>query len=92
MSYSFNVRSPSHAAAKVAVSGELDRVIQAQPIHARDRAVTETAVANLITLTHEPGEGQELHVSVAGSCYGREGQDFDGVSLSVQITCLAKTS
>jgi len=92
VSYSFNVRADSVLAAGEAAFAELDKVSEAQRVHARDRAAHEIAVGELLSLVAEPGEGRELSVSVSGSCYGPEGEPFQGVSLSVNIAVLAKTN
>lgn len=92
MSYSFNIRVATIAAAAMAVASQLDTVIAQQPVHERDRSATENAVADLVSLAREPGEGHELCVSVAGSCYGAEGQPFEGITLNVNITRVAVTT
>lgn len=38
MSYSFQVKAPTKAAAKEAVTAKFDEIVVQQPIHARDRA------------------------------------------------------
>ena len=91
MSYSFSVRAATLAAASLAIASQLDDVTERQPIHERDRAATDTAVANFLALAREPGEGHEIAVSVAGSCYGAEGEPFDGITVSISISRLAKT-
>lgn len=93
MSYSFNIRAANLAAAAAAVSAELDKVADAQPIHQRDRTVTDQTVAGMLALKAEPGEGEELSVNVAGSCWTlAEGEAFQGITLSVSIHTHPKTS
>lgn len=92
MSYSFNVRAATLAAAVVAVAAELDKVVAAQPIHAADHsAALETAKA-FIGLCAEPGDGQEVSVSVNGyvSRYDRDDDAFSGASVGVTVGLVAK--
>lgn len=91
MSYSFGIRAASVAALAVAAAHELDKVTELQPIHAKDRGATETALQNLLALVEEPSAHEELSVNVAGSCYGDEGKKFRGVMLNINIQTLSKT-
>lgn len=85
MSYSFNVRALSKAAARSAVSTKLDEVVANQPIHDHDRASTEKVVDTFLELIGEPAEAHELSVSLHGSCWQRDGH-FGGVSVGVDIS------
>ena len=67
MSYSFNVRAADKAAARAAVAAELDKVVEAQPLHSIDRIHAEAAADAFLDLIGDPGEGQEVSVSVNGS-------------------------
>ena len=91
MSYGFNIRAATLAAAAAAVGAELDKVEAAQPIHGPDLCITEGAVRNLLSLTAEPAEGNEISVSVSGSCTGTEGQPFTGCGFSISISSVPKT-
>lgn len=92
MSYSFVVRANCAAALAVAATKELDKVSEQQPIHAKDREAAEAALRNLLDLVETPAENEELSASVTGSSYGDEGKAFRGVTLSIIISVLAKTS
>ena len=92
MSYSFGVRAASAAALSLAVAAELSKVAEAQPIHERDRAATETALENLLALVEEPAEHEELSANISGSCYGEPDKGFRGVTLNINISTLAKTT
>lgn len=67
MSYSFSLRAGTIAALAAAAASQLDAVCETQPVHRVDR---EAALKNLqahAELVGEPGEGQELVVSMHGS-------------------------
>lgn len=66
MSYSFNVRAADKAAARAAIAAELDKVVDQQPIHAADRDQAEANAAAALDVIPEPGEGQDISVSVNG--------------------------
>lgn len=92
MSYSFNVRASSFPAAAEAITAELDKVVAAQPVHARDRALAHETAMNMLGQCAAPEDNEEWSISISGSCYGMAGQPFEGLSLSVHINTLAKTS
>ncbi len=89
MSYSFNVRVASAALAAVAVSHEFDKVVEAQPIHTGDREQAEGVVAALLPLVAEPGEGQELSISVNGYI-SKAGDEVTGISVGATIHVTSK--
>jgi hypothetical protein len=65
MSYSFRVTAANKANAVAAVQREMDAVVAAQPIHARDRdAVVATAAALCDLLPDD--NSKDVTVSVAG--------------------------
>lgn len=66
MSYWFNVRAASKAAAKDAVSAKFDEVVVAQPIHVRDKAAALASAASVIDLLAD-NDPREISVSVSGS-------------------------
>lgn len=67
MSFSFNVRAQSKDQALEAVNAKLDEVVAQQPIHEKDRNRAQAAVEEYLLVVPEPGEGQELSVTVGGS-------------------------
>ncbi len=91
MSYSFNVRAATFADADLAITAKLDEVEAQQPIHARDRDLAYETAMNMLGECVAPEKNQEFSVSVAGSCYGKTGLPFDGISLSVNISIVGKT-
>jgi hypothetical protein len=67
MSYSFSVKADTKEAAKVAVSDAFDKVVESQPIHARDKAAALTNAAAVIDLLTDPApEGSAINVSCSG--------------------------
>lgn len=92
MSYSFGVRAASVAALAVAARSELAKVAELQPIHARDQEATSAAIDGLLALVEAPAAHEELTASIAGSCYGDEGKAFRGVTLSIHITTVGKST
>lgn len=66
MSYLFNVKAASKAAAKDAVAVEFDKVVAAQPIHARDRAAMLANASTVIDLLADD-DTKDVSVSCSGS-------------------------
>ena len=91
MSYSFNVRAATKALALSAVIAKIDEVVVQQPIHAHDQEAAKAAAETFIGLVRDPGEGEEISVSVNGSVssYGDTGFVSAGVGVSASV--LTKT-
>ena len=90
MSYSFNVKAPSKAAAKQAVSAELDKVLLHQPVHRADHPRAEAAAHAFIdVLADDDSMDVEVHVSGSvgwsGSLDGA-GQAEKIVSANLSVT------
>ncbi|WP_316172390.1 hypothetical protein [Bradyrhizobium sp. SZCCHNRI2049] len=67
MSYSFSVKAATKADAKVAVAAAFDRVVEAQPIHARDKqAAVANAGAMIDLLTDDAPSGCVISVNCNG--------------------------
>jgi len=66
VSYSFAARGKDKAEAKAAVAAELDKVVQAQPIHEKDRAAAQANADALVDLLPDD-ESRDISVSVWGS-------------------------
>jgi len=81
MSYSFNVRAASKAAALAAVSVELDKVVTQQPVHAADRAAAEAAAVAQVNLLVDD-DTRDVSVSVSGSLGGTWNDDGEITDLS----------
>ena len=94
MSYSFNVRAADKADACAKVTAELDKVVASQPIHEADRAQAQTAAEAFTALLGEPGENQEISVSVSGSISkwadGAQLQSVTGAGVSISASILTK--
>lgn len=70
MSYSFSVKAATKPEAKAAVAAEIDRVIGAQPIHARDKAAAIVNASAVIDLLADDVAGGHV---IAVSCNGYVG-------------------
>lgn len=67
MFYSFSVKADTKEAAKAAVSEAFDKVVESQPIHARDKAAAvANASAAIDLLSDEAHDGKAISVSVNG--------------------------
>jgi hypothetical protein len=89
MSYSFNVRSAGKDAARAAVAAELDKVVEAQPVHSADRNNAEDCFSAMIELIGEPSAGQDVSVSMNGYVQTIDGT-ATGVSVGVTIHIVDK--
>jgi len=65
MSYSFQLKAPTKAAAKEAVAAKFDEVVAQQPIHARDRAVVIANASCVIDLLAD-NDSKDVVVSCNG--------------------------
>lgn len=83
MSYSFNVRARSKTEVMAKVSGELEKMVLAQPIHSADRELAEMTASSFVNLLpNDPNH--DTVVSVSGSIWKNE----DGIrqaSVSVNV-------
>lgn len=83
MSYSFNTRSKSKAEARVAVSAAFDKVVDGQPVHAKDRVQAQAAAFSYIDLLAD--EDRDVIANVYGSItYTDDGIRSVNVNVSVQ--------
>lgn len=79
MSYSFSIKAATKDAAKAAVSEAFDKVVEAQPIHVRDKAAAlANASAAIDLLADDAPEGSMISVSVNGYVSWRETLRADG--------------
>lgn len=91
MSYSFNCAGATKDEAMDNVRAELDKVVESQPIHAKDRKTHEEATSAMIDVVREPRENECVLVNVSGSCYGSgdysdPAMELDGASLNVSVS------
>ena len=98
MSYSFSVRGATVALAVAAIAPKFDEVVSCQPAHAKDRDAAVAAGTAIAALVSEPGDGQEVSISVSGWLHwsvpvaaGEAPDEFTGASLAVQANLVAKT-
>lgn len=66
MSYSFTVRGSTRAEVRFLVAAELDKVVEAQPVHAADRVAAEEVANTFISLVPEDAD-KDFVVSMHGS-------------------------
>lgn len=90
MSYSFNVTASSKVEAKEKVAAEFDTILASQPVHAADRASAQAAADAFVDLVKEPGEGEEIAVTVNGYVSWRDEGEFTGASVGVSANVRAK--
>lgn len=94
MSYGLSVRVASVASVAAAVSAEFDKVEASQPMHLHDRKQATQAATALVGVIGEPGDNQEISVSVSGSLQWRntdDGPEITGVGLNVSASFVPKT-
>ncbi|PZQ63353.1 MAG: hypothetical protein DI570_09175 [Phenylobacterium zucineum] len=91
MSYSFAVVAFTKAEAKRKVEAKFDEVLASQPVHAADLPAARAAVAALIDVLNEPGDFQQINVSVSGYVSWRAEGEFTGANLSVNAAVNAAT-
>jgi hypothetical protein len=82
MSYSFNVKAATKAEAIAVVGEELDKVVQAQPIHERDRSAAAAAAEGIINALHDDPT-RSLSVGVSGWISWSEGDVVTQANVSV---------
>lgn len=73
MSYSFQVKGATKAEARAAAVAELDKVVDAQPVHAKDR---DAALANIDGALAALGSDGDDKRDVALSCNGSVGWSY----------------
>lgn len=95
MSYSFSVRAADKEAAKAAVAESFDKVVENQPIHARDRAVALVAAGAVIDLLVED-TSKVISVGVSGYVSWRDelnedaSNELSGASFSVNASLVVQ--
>ena len=89
MSYSFTVKAPTKAEAKVAVAAKLEEVVAQQTVHGHDCAQALSAAEAFIDIV-EDNDTMDIQVSVSGSLGWRVLNDdalgkFNSVSVSIGV-------
>jgi hypothetical protein len=87
MSYSFIVRAPDKLEARTMVAAEFDKVVQAQPIHAADRAQAMAAVGAYLDLLVDD-DSMNVQVNVHGSLTWLTEAPASLISASVGVSAL----
>jgi hypothetical protein len=77
MSYSFSVRAPTKEAVIEKIGAELDKVVEAQPMHKHDRNQAIAAAKAFVDILPDSAEGCEFSVSVHGSLGWNQGPDAE---------------
>jgi hypothetical protein len=91
MSYSFQVKAATKAEVKAAVEAEFDKVVQFQPVHARDKAAVLANVDAVIALVEDNAD-KDVHVACHGSV-GWDGSDLQIANLhSASVACSVWTA
>lgn len=94
MSYRFEFAAASREQAKQQIAQQFDAIEAEQPAHSLDRAQAAAAADAFLAACPEPGEKQQLYVSMYGSLnYQREPVTAAGVlgaSVSVSIALIAR--
>lgn len=89
MSYSFSIKVETKALAKQAVASELDKIVDSQPIHARDRAAALANATAVIDLLADD-DTKDVSVSCNGYVSWNVNGDLTEVPLSTaSISCVA---
>lgn len=88
MSYSFSVRAATKAEAVTAAEQEFDKVVEGQPIHAKDRNAAMTAVQNVVEVLQDD-PSRAVNVSVSGYVSWAEGEQITQASVNVGASLVA---
>lgn len=95
MSYSFNIRAASKAAALLAIAAKLDDVVAQQACHQVDRAQVQQVVDVFVGMLPDD-DSRDVNVSVAGyvsgSWNGAELVALGSVSVSVAAALIARAA
>jgi hypothetical protein len=88
MSYSFNVKAATKADAVTQAEQEFDKVVEGQPIHAKDRKAAMTAVGNVVDVLQDD-PAREVSVSVSGYVSWSEGEAIHTANVSVTASLVS---
>jgi hypothetical protein len=67
MSYSFTITTSNKTDATAKIREQFDAVVASQPSHSADKEAAVVAAQKLVRLLADPGEGDEIYVSMNGS-------------------------
>jgi putative aminopeptidase FrvX len=88
MSYSFSVTGTNKAEVMKNIADALDGVVKQQTIHTADREQAERAIDAFIDVLGEPGEGEQLGVSVNGYVSATDGV-IRSATISISASLIA---
>lgn len=89
MSYSFTVTAANKAEAVAKLAGQMDVVVQSQPVHKADRDAALEAASSYLKLVRDPKEDEHLQVSVHGSMGWARGAvegEYTGAGVGVSVS------
>lgn len=90
MSYSFTATASTKQEAKDLIASNFENVVASQGVHAADRsAAVACGQAFVDVLTAEPGDNEEIHVSMYGSL-GWRGTYLYVASVNVNVAIRTK--
>lgn len=90
MSYSFSVAGATKADVKSKLAEAFDNVVKNQPSHEADRAAALACGEAFVDMLREPGEGDEVSVSVYGSLSWPNEKPGEFYSGNVSVTAGVK--
>jgi 3-hydroxyisobutyrate dehydrogenase-like beta-hydroxyacid dehydrogenase len=89
MSYSFNLRAPSKAAALAAVTAKMDEVAAQQACHQRDKAQAVAAAESFLALLPDD-DTRDVAVNMSGYLAGTwQGSDVVNISSANMVVAVA---
>lgn len=86
MSYSFSVRASSKASVALLVAAELERVVEAQSIHAKDAKAALAAAEALIEVLANDADA-DVRVDMSGSVGWRGTDEVRSVNVQISAYC-----
>jgi hypothetical protein len=95
MSYSFNAKGATKAAALVAVAAEMEQVVASQPIHAKDAPLvhaTVAAAADLVQVDDTKDVFINVNGSVSSSDWNNAEAPLAAVSLSLSVSLVTRSA
>lgn len=76
------------------IAAELDKMVGQQPVHEHDQKQAQAVAETFLLLIGEPGEGQQVSVSVCGWLQWNGGvtapHEFTGANVNVSASIVAK--
>ncbi len=92
MSYSFSIKADSKDEAAKLVEAELAKVVEQQPVHAADYQAAQEVAEGFIAILADPGESEQISVSVYGSLSWRTEGVLTGANVNVSASIVQRTA